>query len=113
MICPKCEYEYVDGITECPDCKIELVTKEMFEGNLVNPEDYVVVYTSGDELEIEMLKENLLGAEIESLIYSQRDRSFPVVGNLSVIRLLVHKDNAADAIEIINDIQNSNSGDEE
>ena len=113
MICPKCEYEYVNGITECPDCHIELVTKEMFEGNLVNPEDYVVVYTSGDELEIEMLKENLLGADIVSQDYSQRDRNFPVVGNLSVIRLLVNKNNVADAIEIINDIQNSNSGDEE
>lgn len=113
MICPKCEYEYVDGILVCPDCNTELVTKENFEGHLVNPEDWVVVLTSDNEIEMEMLKENLRGAEIESMIYSQKDRSFPVPGNLSVIRLLVHKDFAKDAIEIIQDIQNSDYNGEE
>lgn len=113
MICPKCEYEYIDGITVCPDCNIELITKENFEGHLVNPEDWVVVMTSDNEIEIEMLKDNLSGADIESLVLSQKDRSFPVVGDLSIIRLLVHKDNAADAIEIIKDIQHSNSDEDE
>lgn len=113
MICPKCEYEYVEGITVCPDCNIELVTKETFEGHLINPEDWVVVITSDNEIEIEMFKDNLMGAEIESLIISQKDRIFPVVGNLSIIRLLVHKDRAAEAIEIIKDIQNMHTDEAE
>jgi len=112
MICPNCEYEFVAGITECPDCHIELVTKENFEGNLVNPEDWIVAFTSGSEIEIEMLKENLESAEIKTLILSQKDRNFPVAGDLSILKLLIQKDDVEDALAIINDIQNSQQDEE-
>lgn len=113
MICPNCEYEYIDGIIMCPDCNVGLVSKENFEGNLVHPEDWVVAYTSSDEIEIQMLKENLESAEIKTMILSQKDRNFPVVGDLSIIRLLIHKDYLEEATAIINDIQKSNSNAEE
>ena len=106
MICPKCEYEYVKGIRMCPDCNVELVSIEDFEGNLVNPEDYVVIYTSSDQIEMEMLKSNLSGAGIESLILVQKDRSLPIVGDLAVIKLLVRRDQSEDALTIISDINN-------
>ncbi|MDA3860000.1 MAG: DUF2007 domain-containing protein [Melioribacteraceae bacterium] len=104
MICPKCEYEYHEGITVCPDCNNELVTHENFKGNLVNPKDWVIVYSCADSVEADMLKANLEGADIELLILNQNDSSFPVVGDLSVIKLLVKKSNVEDAISIINDI---------
>ena len=104
MICPKCEYEYHEGISVCLDCDTELVTIENFEGNLTHPKDWVIIYSCADAVEADMLKSNLGGADIEVLILNQNDSSFPVVGDLSVTKLLVKKGNAEDAIAIINDI---------
>ena len=56
MICPTCEYEYIEGITVCADCGTQLVPNAEFEGNLTNPEDYVIVYTCSQPYEAEMLK---------------------------------------------------------
>lgn len=107
MICPKCELEFVDGIVVCTDCGENLISKEEFEGNLVHPSDWVVVFTTSENYEAEMFKANLLGAEIESLILGQKDRNYPAVGDLAVIKLLVKKDDAENAIEIINDINST------
>ena len=104
MLCPKCEYEYHEGITVCPDCDTQLVTIENFEGNLTHPKDWVIIYSCADIVEADMLKSNLGGADIDVLILNQNDRSFPVVGDLSVIKILVRKDDAEDATAIINDI---------
>lgn len=108
MICPKCEYEYVEGVTTCPDCDVALIPVDEFEGKLVHPEDWVVVYTTSDQIEAEMLKANLSGADIQSLILSQKDRNYPGVGDLAIIKLLTKKNDSIDAVSIINDINKSN-----
>ncbi|MGK9368805.1 putative signal transducing protein [Melioribacter sp. Ez-97] len=113
MICPKCEYEYVEGIKECPDCGTPLVTREEFEGHLLHPEDWVVVYTCSDNIEAEMYKANLESADIETLILSQKDRNYPTVGDLAVIKILVKRDDAESALEIIRDINSRAQNTEE
>lgn len=104
MICPNCEYEYVEGIELCPDCGEKLITLEEFEGNLLNPKDWVIVYTCSEEYEAEMLKTNLESAGIEALVWSQKDRNFPAAGDLSIIKLFVKKKDTEEAVAIIEDI---------
>lgn len=103
-ICPNCEYEYQEGVTVCPDCGYQLVTEEEFVEHMVNPEDWEAVYTTSEEYEADMLKANLEGAGIETSIIPKKDRSFPAVGDLAVIKLLVKKDDVLSAKQIIQDI---------
>lgn len=115
MICPNCEYEYVESIKVCPDCKTYLIPVDEFEGNLVHPSDWVTLFTCEQIYEAEMLKSNLDGAGIETLILNQKDRSLPLDGDLSVIKVLVRKSDADEAVSILEDIDDTelSEGDED
>lgn len=106
MICPSCEAEYVEGVTICSDCETVLISKEDFELNLVHHEDWTPVFSTDVLYEAEMMKANLAGANIESIVLSQKDKSFPATGDLSVIKLMVKKEDAEDSQKIISDIAN-------
>ncbi len=46
-ICPKCKCEYVDGITECPDCKVSLTESVMGEDDACAFEEAKAILESG------------------------------------------------------------------
>ncbi len=104
--CPNCTYEYVEGIKVCPDCGTSLV-KELID------HDWVVVFTSDKEYEVQMIKDELESADIEANVLSQKDSSFPVTGDLAVIKLLVKTEDAASALNFINELKNTKPEEEE
>ncbi len=53
--CPNCVYEYVEGIKVCPDCGAALV-KELVD------HDWVIVYTSDQLYDVQMMKDELESA---------------------------------------------------
>lgn len=98
-ICPNCLYEYLPGVKICPDCGAELVDQ-------LEQTDWVVVYTSDKEYEIQMLKDSLESADIRVNVLSQKDSNFPVTGDLAIIRLLVKKEDEQAALSYINSLDN-------
>ena len=104
--CPNCTYEYVQGIKVCPDCGTALV-EELID------HDWVVVYTSDQQYDVQMMKDALESAEIEATILSQKDSSFPAVGDLAVIKLLVKSEDAPSALNFIKELENTEPEEEE
>ncbi len=111
-ICPNCEYEYKEGVTVCPDCGQDLISKSDFDEGLINPEDWEILLTCSEEYEADMLKANLEGAGIQSLIIPQKDRNFPSVGDFSIIKLAVKKEDLESAKQILDDINKGNNQEE-
>ncbi|MCH8326419.1 MAG: hypothetical protein IIB83_07660 [Bacteroidetes bacterium] len=54
-----------------------------------------------------MLKDNLTSAGIDAIIFSQRDRNFPTPGDMSIISLLVKKEQSEEAANFINKVLKS------
>ncbi len=106
-VCPNCNYEYVEGIAICPDCNSPLVEEnDLQKFEELSEADWVLVYTSGDELEISMLKGLLESAGLEVNVLSQKDHNFPVPGDLSIVKLLVRKNDVKPALNYIQDVKN-------
>ena len=109
-VCPNCNYEYVEGITFCPDCGAALVDPEFIE----KPEEWTeknweTVYITNKEYEADMIKDNLQGAGIISEILVQKDRNFPALGDLGIIKLLVRKEDIPAALNYIDRIMKESS----
>ena len=109
-VCPNCEYEYVEGVAFCPDCGATLLSDDDY----IKPEDWSeqnweIVYTSSQDFDVEMIKNNLESAGIKAVILSQKDRNYPAPGDFSVVKLLVRKEDVQDAIAFIQKVKNENA----
>lgn len=107
-VCPNCKYEYVQGIKFCPDCQAALVEPSEIEEHILSEEQWVVVYTSSEEYEVEMLRDNLESAGIAAAMLSQKDRSFPAPGDLSIVKLLIKKEDLEAGLNFIQNFLNTN-----
>ena len=75
--------------------------------------DWVVVYTSDQQYDVQMMKDALESAEIEATILSQKDSSFPATGDLAVIKLLVKSEDADSALNFIKELENTEPEEED
>ena len=113
-VCPNCEYEYIEGITICPDCNTLLVDAlELNKFEELSEEDWALVYTSFNFIDVDMLKENLESAGIAATILSQKDSNFPAPGDLSLVKLFVKKADMQQALEFIQTVKSQSSNAEE
>ena len=67
----------------------------------LSEKDWVLVYTSGNEVEVEMLKDVLESAGLEASVLSQKDHNFPAPGDLSIVKLMVRKRDVEEALNYI------------
>lgn len=119
MICPNCETEYVDGILVCADCGTVLIPNKDFvkeaEDEIISLASWKVVHSTYDIIEAEMLKANLSGAGIETVIFSKEDRmrlNLSYVGS-APIKLFVQEENFETAVQILKEIYNTEIKDDE
>lgn len=114
-VCSNCGYEYVEGILICPDCNSTLVDAvELKEYERLSENDWVLIYKSFNEIDIEMIKNNLESADVETSVISQKDSSFPAPGNLSFIKLFVKKSDVEESLAFIQEVmKNTNKSEQE
>ncbi|HEX2954161.1 MAG TPA: DUF2007 domain-containing protein [Bacillota bacterium] len=85
MFCPKCKYEYVDGIVECADCHIPLVEKLPNEKKKSHDELKIVpVYATGDPGIIALIKSILESAGIPYFIKGEETQNLFGLGTLGL-----------------------------
>jgi len=98
--CPECKCEYVPGITTCPDCGVKLVEKQPQEKQA----DWVCVGEYPSLIAAEMAKLRLGSCEIAGVLCDGlMEGMYAGVGTMRLesVRLMVHKDEAPKALEIL------------
>lgn len=104
MFCPKCKSEFIDGITKCPDCGLDL------EETLPSEEfvEFVKVFESSDPMLTALIKSILDEAEIKYFVTGEYMQSilgakFSFASNADIgnAEFLVSKENEELVRELI------------
>jgi hypothetical protein len=106
MFCPKCEAEYIEGITECADCHVPLVEKLPGEdmpdaGKTLTYEDLLPIMTFLDREEAIIAKGFLTSNGVDAILSSDETiRARRGVSSPTGLRLLIHKEDKQKAEDI-------------
>jgi len=101
MFCPECKSEYREDITVCSTCQIPLVEElpSDVEPEFVDFEEVLQTYNAADVAFVKSLLES------EGITYLFQEDSFNQIPAVVPARLLVRKDQADLAREILQDTQ--------
>lgn len=110
MYCPKCKSEYVDGITRCPDCDVDLVKelpKKKTEGD---PDIKFVSIMETADLGLIAIAKSIL--EEENIDYFTQGEGFnnmfnPVTSPVTILVREEDEQNAKDFLQELIDQSNS------
>lgn len=92
MFCPVCKSEYVEGVTECYDCRLPLV-KELVDESAAPPIQFEEVLRTYNQGDVAVIRSVLDDAEIEYFFRGEFfNLTYPLV---QPARLFVRKDQAA------------------
>lgn len=111
MFCPNCKDEFIDGIQECPDCKVALVEEPAPEPEAVYV-DLVTVLESGDAGVIMIAKSLLEDTGIKYFAKGETSQHLFGLGTLGTgfstlvgpIQLQVSRDRADEAALLLEDL---------
>ncbi|GAW91003.1 DUF2007 domain-containing protein [Calderihabitans maritimus] len=112
MFCPKCKYEYVEGVKECPDCQVALVEELPPEPELEYV-DLVTVLKSENPAVIMIAKSILEGAGIRYFAKGERLQDLFALGRfgsgfnplLGPVEIRVSRDDKEMAEELLKDLK--------
>lgn len=100
MFCPKCRYEYQEGIIECSDCKIPLTSGLPLEKESAFIK-YKEVTSNLRQDEIAIIKSIL---EARGIVYAIQGEAFGSIRQVpSTIRLVVQESQYDDVLELLAD----------
>lgn len=106
MYCPKCGYEYEDGIKLCPDCNVKLV--EDVPEHVKEPQfvDLVTIYVAPNYSVVPIAKSILEDAGIKYFVKNEIEQN--LIGYTTMfepIKIMVSKKDAEEAIELLKDLR--------
>ena len=114
MFCPECRSEYVEGMTECVDCKVLLVGELPPESGIeYEYENFVTLRTYLNRVEAEFAHSVLEANQIEAFISSDdAGGSRPELTFLRGVKLLVHQKDVQRAEDLFKDLPAAQNEDE-
>jgi len=107
MICPECKCEYIEGITECVDCKIPLVEESQFEQESKPIHHRFVIFkTFPNQYEAHLARGHLDLYDIEAFVpQHQGDGVQPMIKNdYPGGFLLIKEEDVIETRKIFNDL---------
>jgi uncharacterized membrane protein YvbJ len=89
MWCPKCKQEYVNGVTNCPDCGVSLVDQLQEENRMINDDEDADMpasncFTCGSSGSHAFIKKDATYEDTKSTAYT-----FLIIGIIGIIALVL------------------------